>query len=186
MTFRAIKKGLNNKPPSINSHVSCASEPRVQNINTAHSVRSVQGLLQCRIIVQPQTFAKPVHRIHHHNSLLFHHSSKIHETNRSVSEDSLERCATVASRDSNKVYSLSKRKSTLRGVVMRRGRVSTLVHCHRSVIGQRQKRSRELQNRRAVIGRLCKRQMQRRGTETCSRFRLGAVSSDAHDAGFCR
>ena len=66
------------KPPSVDSHVSGASKPRVQDINTAHCVRSIQGLLQRRIIVQPQTFAKPMHRIHHHDYFLFHVWRKIH------------------------------------------------------------------------------------------------------------
>lgn len=69
----------NVRPPSVDPDVSGSGEPRVQDINTAYRVRSAKGLLQCRIIVQPKTFAEPVHGIHHHASLLFHHQNKIHQ-----------------------------------------------------------------------------------------------------------
>lgn len=57
---------LNDQPPSIDSHVGGSGEPGVQDINTTQAVRAAQGLLESRIVVQPQAFAKPVHRINHH------------------------------------------------------------------------------------------------------------------------
>lgn len=67
------EKVKNHKPPSVDSDVSRSSEPGVQDINTAHRVGSVQGLLESWIIMQPQTFAEPVHGIHNHDVLLTIH-----------------------------------------------------------------------------------------------------------------
>lgn len=70
------KNGEKLRPPSVDSDVSGASEPGIQDINTAHRVRSAQGLLQRRIIMQPQTFAEPVDRVHHHAFSLARHRRK--------------------------------------------------------------------------------------------------------------
>ena len=74
---KGVKMLLKHRPPSVDSYVSGASKPRIQNINTTNSVRSIKGLLQWRIIVQTQPFAKPMYWIHHHDySSDHHHSTK--------------------------------------------------------------------------------------------------------------
>lgn len=50
-------------PPLINAHVGAAREPGIDDENTPKRSRPTEPFAQGRIIVQPQSFAKPVHGV---------------------------------------------------------------------------------------------------------------------------
>lgn len=50
-------------PPLVNAHVGAAREPGIDDENTPKRSRPTESFAQGRIIVQPQSFAKPVHGV---------------------------------------------------------------------------------------------------------------------------
>lgn len=51
---------LDGKPPFVDADICTASKPGIQNENTSESDGTLESFPQRRIIVQPETFAKPV------------------------------------------------------------------------------------------------------------------------------
>lgn len=53
-------------PPPVDSDVGRSRKPGVEDVNTAHSVRSPDRLLEGRIVVEPQALPEPVDCIYDH------------------------------------------------------------------------------------------------------------------------
>lgn len=49
-------------PPSVDAHRRGGREPRIQDVDAAHTARSAHGRQQRGVVVEPQPFAEPVHR----------------------------------------------------------------------------------------------------------------------------
>ena len=55
-------------PPPADPHVGGAREPGVEDVDAAHRVRSLDAVLERRVVVEPQALPKPVDGVHNHHS----------------------------------------------------------------------------------------------------------------------
>lgn len=55
-------------PPPVDANVGGSCEPGVEDVDAADSIRPQQGVLQRRVVVEPQALPEPVDRINDHYS----------------------------------------------------------------------------------------------------------------------
>lgn len=59
---------VRSSPPPVDPNVGRSSEPRVEDVNAADAVRSLQRVLEGRVVVEPQALPEPVDCINDHHS----------------------------------------------------------------------------------------------------------------------
>lgn len=55
-------------PPPADANVGRSCKPRVEDVDTADAVRSLNGFPERRIVVEPQALPEPVDRVYDHYS----------------------------------------------------------------------------------------------------------------------
>ena len=65
-TARSQRSHAASSPPPVDSNVGRSCKPGVKDIHTTNSVRSLDGLSEGRIVVEPQALPEPVDRIYDH------------------------------------------------------------------------------------------------------------------------
>lgn len=64
----SLPPSLPHSPPPVDPNVGRPSEPGVEDVDAADSIRSQQRFLERRVVVEPQALPEPVDRINDHYS----------------------------------------------------------------------------------------------------------------------